>query len=61
MGNTTENEFRLQQRPLPKYMKMEVWKNFSFFDKSLTINVKDLFLTSKEIADEVLVKVVKGL
>ena len=39
-------------------MKVEVWKNYAFFDKNLAINAKDL--TSKEM-DEVLVKVVKGL
>ena len=35
---------------LPKYLKVEVWKNFSFFNKNLTIDPKDLF-SNKKLTD----------
>ena len=47
----SENDFRIEDRPLPKYLKMEVWKSFAFFDNNLAINPKDLFLNDKKLTD----------
>jgi hypothetical protein len=51
VSSGSENDFRIDQRNLPNYIKMEVWKSYSFFDKKLMIEPKDLFLNSKKLTD----------
>lgn len=60
MLEDAENDFRIPNRMLPKYIKMEVWKNYSFFNKHYVIDPKDLFL-NKKLTDEILNKIVKGV
>ena len=45
---------------LPKYIKVEVWKNYSFFNTSFAIDPMDLFF-NKKLTDEILNKIVKGV
>lgn len=47
----SENDFRIEERRLPKYVKMEVWKSFAFFDKNLIIEPRDLFFNNKKLTD----------
>ena len=61
LDRSVDNEFRLENRPLPRYVKMEVWKSYLFCDKRLSVDPKDLFLNAKELVDEILVKVIKGV
>jgi hypothetical protein len=57
----TVNEFRISQHTLPKYIKLEVWKTYLFFDKTCMVDSRDVLLNSKKLADEILIKVIKGV
>ena len=46
---------------LPKYTKLEVWKSYMFFDKFYAIDPKDIFSSSKQISDNIVIKVIKGI
>lgn len=52
------NEFHLSNLTLPTYFKMEVWKSYGFFEKSLDIEDISIIQT---ITDEVILKVVKSV
>lgn len=51
LDRSVDNEFRLENRPLPRYMKMEVWKSYLFCDKRLSVDARDLFLNTRELVD----------
>ena len=55
------HEFRISSKILPKYIKVEVWKSNLFFDKKHAVDPKDLFHNSKKLADEILIKLIKGV
>lgn len=56
-----DHEFRISSKILPKYIKVEVWKSNLFFDKNYVVDPKDLFHNSKKFADEILIKLIKGV
>lgn len=58
--NTSFNEFRLENRALPKYIKLEVWKSYLFVDNNCQIDRKDFELNQRKLIDEILNKVIKG-
>ena len=60
-GEDFENEFRISKRTVPKYLKVEVWKNYIFCDEEYKIDPKDIFQNNNKLADEILMKVIKGV
>lgn len=57
---TAGNPFRLDLRVLPRYIKLEVWKSYVFFDKDYVVDPRDLEPNHKKLTDEILNKVYKG-
>ena len=60
-NSSLEESFRIENRKLPKYYKMEVWKNYAFLDSSLEIDSRDIFANNTRIRDQILSKVLKGI
>lgn len=60
LPKTSPNPFHIPSRTIPRYIKLEVWKSYVFFDKDLQVDSKDLEPNHKKLTDEILNKVVKG-
>ena len=61
MEDDRENQFRIGLHGLPSYIKMEVWNSYLFYDKKLAIQSKDLFFSSKGLADQILFKLIEAV